>query len=162
MLAELVGGHLDAERLSAQAASSRERAWRRRDADGFSRPAGGGIGRVEPAIELVGERGPLVVLVGQLEQERLDLGPEHRPDLVGVDDRVEPLASPRPPGPRGRTAGACVLRALGQEPRHGDPDRELGLLDGVVLAGLGLELADDLGPVEPRPRLRDRSPAPNL
>jgi len=52
-----------------------------------------------------------------------------------------------------------VLRAIGHEPREGNPNRELGLLEGVVLPRAVLESPDDLGPIKTRPRLGvDRKP----
>src|SRR5271157_5003222 len=52
------------------------------------------IGRVEPVIQLVGQRSSLVSIMSLLEQESLDLGPQQRPDLSGVDDGVEPFRRP--------------------------------------------------------------------
>ena len=118
------------------------------------------VGEIEPAIELVGERGPLVVVVGLLDQERLDLGPEHGPELFGVDDRVKPVRRP------GRQALAIIAwrqvvlgRTLRQEPRQGDPDGELRLLDGVVLAGRWPGAGGRSRPDRAPSRSRDRSPA---
>src|SRR5208283_4861699 len=111
-----------------------------------------------PAIQLVGQRSSLVSIMSLLEQESLDLGPQHRPDLSGVDDGVKPF---RRPGRQTLPIIALrhVLRAIGHEPREGNSNRQLGLLEGVVLPRAVLESPDDLAPLRSRTRLGvDRKP----
>ena len=95
------------------------------------------------------------MLVRHVEQQRLDLRPQERAELVGVDHRVEPLR-----GPAGEAVAvvACGL-ALGAVVKiagQADPHRELGLLGRIELprqgldplGHLGLAQADPLGGVD--------------
>ena len=85
----------------------------RRGGPFLSRPEPGEVGGVELGLELLGQPGALVMLVGQVDQERLDLGAEQRAELVVVDDRVVPLG--RPGGQAlAVVAGGLVVRSVGR------------------------------------------------
>ena len=118
---------------------------------GLSRLSAGRIGGVEPPIELVGERGALVMLVGEVEQERLDLGPELGPELLGVDERVEPLGRPGGQALAVVAGGlACGRARRGTGSCRPGPGARPPCGRRAARASAWI-CADDLGPVEARP-----------
>ena len=110
--------------------------------------------RSELRLQLVGDLRALIALPGQLGELRLNLRTEQRAKLVGVDDvrliaLVHPRRQPLPIVPR-RLQLATVAQKLPQR----DPQRQLGFLHCIQLAGLGPDPPDDLCPIELGPARR--------
>ena len=136
---ELVGGDLDARAsCRAQAASSASAVGIGRRGRSCRRRAGGPMAAASLASSSSASRGALVVLVGQRRCSSASISGRSigRSSSASIDG-VEPLATPRRPGPRGRSGASGVCDALARGTGvSAIRDRQLGFLLGVELAGL--------------------------
>ena len=89
---QLLGGEIEVERLAGPIGESARAAGRGGGAS-LSRRRGQS-GRGELGLELLGDPGALIMLMGQVDEEGLDLGTKQRAELVGLEDHVVALGEP--------------------------------------------------------------------